>query len=158
MSPPAAVASRWHLPKSNDLTCILLSGNTAILVLESQCWPVPFYIFQSIINFFFFERKKNLASVVNFLCSVKIRLVVLNNSGSFSQGTRTEIIHCLFLYKFSQCYNISVTSWDVSSFSQAKRPFSEVAPSCKPKNGTFPHYTLSGSLKFNSSCLFFFSS
>lgn len=43
-----------------------------------------------------------------------------------------------------------MTSWDVSSFSQAKRPFSEVAPSCKPKNGTFPHYSLSGSLKFNS--------
>jgi len=35
-------------------------------------------------------------------------------------------------------------------FSQAKRPFSEVAPSCKPKNGTFPQYSLSGSLKFNS--------
>lgn len=51
-----------------------------------------------------------------------------------------------------------MTSWDVSSFSQAKRPFSEVAPSCKPKNGTFPHYSLSGSLKFNSPPLFSFSS
>lgn len=108
--------------------------------------------------YYFFRRGKNLASVVNFLCSIKIRLVVLNNSGSFSQGTRPEIIQCLFLYKFSQYYNISVTSWDVSSFSQAKRPFSEVAPSCKPKNGTFPHYSLSGSLKFNSPSLFTFSS
>lgn len=122
---------------------------------------ILFFSFSKIsqIGLFFLRRgKKYLASVVNFLCSVKIRLVVLSNSGSFSQGTKPEIIQCLFLYKFSQYYNISVTSWDVSSFSQAKRPFSEVAPSCKPKNGTFPHYSLSGSLKFNSPPLFSFSS
>ena len=118
----------------------------------------PFSKISQIGLFFKKGEKKILASVVNFLCSVKIRLVVLSNSGSFSQGTKPEIIQCLFLYKFSQYYNISVTSWDVSSFSQAKRPFSEVAPSCKPKNGTFPHYSLSGSLKFNSPPLFSFSS
>lgn len=121
---------------------------------------LTWFIFQNITNrlFFFLRERRNLASVVNFLCSVKIRLVVLSNSGSFSQGSRPEIIQCLFLYKFSQCYNISATSWDVSSFSQAKGPFSEVTPSCKPKNGTFPHYSLSGSLKFNSPPLFSFLS
>lgn len=47
-----------------------------------------------------------------------------------------------------------MTSWDVSSFSQGKRPFSEVAPSCNPKNGTFPHYSLSGSWKFSGPLFF----
>lgn len=61
-------------------------------------------------------KQKALASVANFPSSVKITLVALSNLVSFSQGSRTEIIQCLFLYKFSQCYNVLETSWDVSSF------------------------------------------
>lgn len=62
------------------------------------------------------KQNKALASVANFPFSVKITLVALSNFVSFSQGSSTEIIQCLFLYKFSKCCNVLETSWDVSSF------------------------------------------
>lgn len=63
-----------------------------------------------------YQLPPNLESVANFSCSVKIRQTLLSKPPLFSQGSMSEIIQCLFLFKFSQYYRVSLTSWDGSSF------------------------------------------